>query len=236
MDPVEPSPEFPQEKGDPVSKDPIANIRRLLKRRPLRRRISEPKTPDLKTTRSGVGIWRLAALVSFAINVLFLVLIVLIGARLFKFKATVAEPLLEGVYNAVGQMDDVEVQTEVRVSSDIPVSFDVALQRDTIVTLSQPTRINGAYLSIRSATFSVDAPSTIDLPIGAQLPITMDLTVPVSTTIPVELTIPVDLALSESDLQPAIQAIQELVAPYTQLLEETPDCWQMLLWGGACPE
>jgi hypothetical protein len=234
MDPVEPSPEFPQEKGDPVSKDPITNIRKLLKRRPSKEK--KPKTSAPRTANSGVGIWRLAAIVSFVVNILFIIFILLIGNRLFKFQTSVAEPLLEGVYNAVGQLDDVEVQTEVQVSSDIPVAFDVSVQRDTIVTLSQPTRVEGAYLSIRSATFSVDAPSIIDLPIGTELPITMDLTIPVNTTIPIEFTVPVELALSESDLQPAIQSIQDLVAPYQQLLEETPDCWQMLLWGGTCPD
>jgi hypothetical protein len=236
MDPVEPSPEFTPEKGDPVSKDPVANIRKLLKRGRSTDRKPKPKTPKPGTKNSGVGIWRLAALISIVINILFLVLILWIGSRLFKFKAAVAEPLLEGVYNAVGQMDDVQVQTEVQISSDIPVAFDVPVQRDTVVTLSQPTRVEGAYLSIRSATFSVDAPSTIDLPVGTELPITMDLIIPVNTTIPVQFSVPVQLALSESDLQPAIQAIQDLIAPYNQLLEETPDCWQMLLWGGTCPE
>lgn len=231
MDPVEPSQEFPQEKGDPVSRDPVANIKKLLKRRPRRLKTAKPEG-----TKTGVGLWRAAALASLIINVLFLVLILVIGARLFNLKTAVAEPLLEGVYSALSQMDDVEVQTEIQVSSEVPVAFDVALQRDTVVTLSQPVRIEGAYLSIRSATFSVDAPSTIDLPIGAQLPITLDLTVPVSTTIPVALSVPVDLALSESDLQPAIQAIQDLVEPYKQLVQDIPDCWQMLLWGGACPE
>ena len=105
-----------------------------------------------------------------------------------------------------------------------------------VVTLSEPVRIDGAYLSIRSATFSVDAPSIIDLPVGTQLPITLDMTVPVNTTIPVSLSVPVDLALTESDLQPAIQAIQDLIEPYKQLVQDTPDCWQMLLWGGECPE
>jgi hypothetical protein len=236
MDPVDPSPQLPKEKGDPVSKDPIANIRKLLKRGSSGKGTSKAKTPREKKPKTGAGIWRFAALLSLVINILLLVLILMIGTRLFGLKTAVAEPLLEGVYNAVGQMDDIEVQTEVKVMSEIPVTFDIDVQRDTILTLSQPTRVEGAYLSIRSATFSVDAPSTIDLPIGTQLPITMDLTIPVNTTLPVELSVPVELVLSESDLQPAIQAIQDLVEPYQQLLDETPDCWQMLLWGGACPQ
>ena len=236
MDPIEPSPGLPKDKGDPVSKNPITNIRRLLKRAPLKKRDAGPKTSGTKPTKSGIGIWRLVALVSFVINILFLALIVIIGTRLFGFKAAVAEPLLEGVYNAVGQMDDVDVQTEVQLRSEVPVSFDVTVQRELTVTLTEPTRVEGAYLSIRSATFSVDAPSTIDLPAGAQLPITMDLTIPVNTTIPVELTAPVEVTLSESDLEPAIKSIQDLVGPYQQLLEDVPDCWQMFLWGGTCPK
>lgn len=236
MDPVKPSPEHAEEKSDTVSRDPIENIRKLLGRRTPRPKKVKPERSKLKSDKSGQGIWRVVALGSFALNILFLVLILMIGVRLFNFKTVVVEPLLEGVYLAVGEMDDIEVQTEVEVRSDVPVVFDLALQRDTMVTLSQPTRIEDAYLSIRSATFSVDAPTTIDLPIGTQLPITLDLTVPVNTTIPIELSVPVDLALTETEMQPAIQAIQELVEPYKQLVEETPDCWQMLLWGGTCPD
>jgi hypothetical protein len=236
MDSNESSQGMPNEKGDPVSKDPIANIRKLLKREPSEKTDSSPKPPGKKPTKSGMGIWRWAALVSFAINIIFLILIVLIGTRLFQFKTAAVEPLLEGVYSAVSQMDDVDVQTQVQVSSEVPVSFDVTVERDTVVTLSEPTQIEGAYLSIRSATFSVDAPSTIDLPVGTQLPITMNLSIAVNTTIPVELTVPVEVTLSESDLQPAIEAIQDLVGPYQQLLDDVPDCWQMLLWGGACPQ
>ena len=235
MNPVEPSSELPNEKDDPVSKDPIANIRKLIKKRAPKVRASKSKAPKSGETRSSSNLWRVAAWVSLVVNVLFVVLILVVGSRLLQFKSAVLEPLLEGVYAAVGQMDDASIETEVTVSSEVPVVFDLPLQRETVVTLSQPTRIEGAYLSIRSATFSVDAPSTIDLPIGAQLPITLDILVPVNTTVPVELKVPVELNLSESDLQPAVSALQELIAPYQQLVEEAPDCWQMLLWGGDCP-
>jgi hypothetical protein len=177
MDPVEPSSDFTKDKDDPVSKDPIANIRKLLKKRAPKSRV--PKSREAKAK---PDLWRIAALASLGVNALFLVLIIIIGGRLLQFKTAVLEPLLEGVYSAVGQMDDAVIQTEVTVSSEVPVVFDLPLQKETLVTLTQPTRIEGAYLSIRSATFSVDAPSTIDLPIGAQLPISLDLSIPVSTT------------------------------------------------------
>jgi hypothetical protein len=230
MDPVEPSQEFSNDQEDPVSKDPIANIKKLIRKRVPR--FQAPRSREVKTR---PDLWRAAALISLVVNVLFLVLILLIGNRLLHFKTTVVEPLLEGVYSAVGQIDDGVVQTEVTVSSEVPVVFDLPLQRETVVTLTQPTRIENAYLSIRSATFSVDAPSTIDLPIGAQLPISLDLTIPVSTTVPVELSVPVELNLSESTFQPVVSTLQELVEPYKLLAQDAPDCWQMLLWGGACP-
>lgn len=229
MEPVEPSLELDKDQGDPVSKDPITNIRKLMKKRAPKIRASKSRNAKPKP-----DLWRVAALISLVVNALFVVLIISIGGRLLQFKTAVFEPLMEGVYTAVGQMDDAIIQTEVTFSSDIPVVFDLPLQKDTVVTLTQPTRIEGAYLSIRSATFSVDAPSTIDLPIGAQLPITLDLSVPVSTTVPVELSVPVELKLTESDLQPAVSALQELVEPYKQLAQDAPDCWQMLLWGGDC--
>jgi len=230
MDPVEPSAEFAKEKDDPVSKDPIANIRKLMKKR-----IPRFRAPKSRETKPKPDLWRAAAVVSLAVNALFLLLIILIGGRLLQFKTAVVEPLLEGVYSAVGQMDDAVIKTEVTVSSEVPVVFDLPLQKETVVTLTQPTRIEGAYLSIRSATFSIDAPSTIDLPIGAQLPIALDLSIPVSTTVSVELSVPVELNLSESDLQPAVAALQDLIEPYKQLAQDAPDCWQKLLWGGDCP-
>jgi hypothetical protein len=225
MFPSEPSPEFPDTSGDPVSKDPVTNIRKLMKKQ-------APKASDVK---SKEGLWRGAALVSFVINILFLGLILLVGSRVLSFKSEVAEPLLDGVYKAVDQMDDIQIQTDVKVSGEVPVAFDLPLQRETTVTLSQPTRIDGASLSIRSATFSIDAPTVIVLPAGAELPITLDLSVPVNATVPVELTVPVTLSLTDSNLEPTIKALQDLIEPYKQLAEETPDCWQMLLWGGACP-
>jgi len=235
MDHTESPPEFDQESVEPISKDPIANIRNLIKKRVPRLRIPKIRSPKVAETRPSFNLWRFTAFVSLVVNFLFIVLIVVIGARLMQFKSAVMEPLLEGVYSAIGQMDNASFDSEITVQSEIPVAFDLPLQRETVVTLSQPTRIENAYLSIRSATFSVDAPSTIDLPIGAQLPITLDITVPVHTTVPVELAVPVKLSLADSDLQPAVDALQDLVEPYKELSKELPDCWQMLLWGGECP-
>jgi hypothetical protein len=225
MEPVEPSQSQPQEGRDPISRDPVENLRSMMGRRP-------------KGTSSGktsLGLWRLAAILSLIVNVLFLLFIFAVGRRLFLLKTDVAEPLLENVSAFVNQVEGTTIQTDVKVTGQVPVVFDLPLQQTTTVTLSEDTRIDGASLSIRSATLSIDAPASMTVPAGSQLPVTIDLIVPVNTTVPVELTVPVTLSLADSKISPSFEALQKLVEPYQALAEEAPDCWQNLLWGGNCP-
>ena len=225
MEPVEPSQPQPQESRDPISRDPVDNLRSMIGRRPI----------EANVGKTSLTLWRVAAILSLIINLLFLFLIFAIGRRLFILKTDVAEPLLENVSAFVSQVEETSIQTEVKVTGQVPVVFDLPLQQTTVITLSEETRIEGASLSIRSATFSIDAPASVTLPSGSQLPITLNLTIPVNTTVPVELTVPVNLSLAESKISPSFEALQKLVEPYQALAEEAPDCWQNLLWGGECP-
>ncbi|NIM95516.1 MAG: hypothetical protein GTO18_17600 [Anaerolineales bacterium] len=223
MDPDE-SREISSEDEEPVDKNPLINLRKLLKREPSEERDK------------GSGWLGSAALVaSLVLNLIFLIILIVVAGRLFSIKSEVAEPLLEVVDLTVQAIEDTTIQADMTVKADVPVSFDVPLQRETTVILSQPTRVEGVELSIRSATFSIDAPASFILPAGTQLPITMDLTVPVQTTVPVEVVLPVELSLEESGLEQPIGALQDLIVPYRVLLGDAPDCWQMLLWGGECP-
>lgn len=225
MDPVEAAQANPEESGDPISRDPIHNLRSMIGRGKR-----EPST-----SRSSLGLWRGAAILSIFVNLLFLLLIFAIGKRLFALKTEIAEPLLENVAAFVNQMEAGKIETEVYLHGQVPVAFDLVLQQDTVITLAEETRITGASLSIRSATFSIDAPSTITLPAGSQLPVTLNLSVPVNTTAPVELVVPVSFSLADSEITPSLEALQKMIEPYRALAEQAPNCWQGLLWGGKCP-
>jgi hypothetical protein len=117
----------------------------------------------------------------------------------------------------------------------VPITLEVPLKRNTVATLSEPVRIEGASISIRSATLSIDAPASLTLPVGAELPLGLDLSVTVDTVIPIDLTVPVEFPIAESELGDSISAMRGLIEPYRSIVSEMPACWQMLLWGGDCP-
>jgi hypothetical protein len=63
------------------------------------------------------------------------------------------------------------------------------------------------------------------------LPIQLSITVPVNTQVPVDLTVPVAIPLKETDLHQPFVGLQEVLLPYQNLLERTPDSWDQVL----CP-
>jgi hypothetical protein len=225
MDPVEPTSDISKEPVKSVSRNPLSNLRTLLK----------GKIPQINIPKPSVGFRPFVIGVSVLLNLALLWVVIALGNHLFTLRGLVAETLLETVSKSVGLSADAQIETTVNIQEELPVSFNVPLQQDTLITLSQPTRIENASLSIRSATLSIDAPTVITLPVGAELPITLDITVPVSATVPVDLTIPLQIPLANSELGESFTALQSLVDPYEQIVSETPGCWQMLLWGGDCP-
>lgn len=225
MSSVEPSPESSNDAVANVSRNPLTNLRTLFKR----------KNSAIKLAGRGLSLGGALIVFSILLNAIFLWLVISLGNTLFAMKETVTEALLEGVTNSMALSENAQIQTVVNINEQVPLAFDVVLKRDTLVVLFQPTRIENASLSIRSANLSVDAPASITLPVGAELPITFDLTVPVNVSVPIELAVPVAISLAESDLGEAFQALQSLVVPYEKLQSEIPGCWQMLLWRGDCP-
>lgn len=225
MSSVEPSPEISNDAVANVSRNPLTNLRTLFKR----------KNFAIKLDGRGLSLGGALIVFSILLNAIFLWLVISLGNTLFAMKETVTETLLEGVTNSMALSENAQIQTVVNINEQVPLAFDLVLKRDTLVVLFQPTRIENASLSIRSANLSVDAPASITLPVGAELPITFDLTVPVNVSVPIELSVPVAISLAESDLGEAFQALQSLVVPYEKLQSEIPGCWQMLLWRGDCP-
>ena len=224
MDPVDSPPEFRVETQPVVSRNPVANLKTLMADLP----------PRLWQGKAAQAFWRVATLFSFAVNVALLALLLSLGGRLFELKRTVAMPLLDGVYRGFGQMDAAHITTNVTIKTEIPVAFDLPVQNNTVVTLTEPARIEGASVNIQTLGLSLNAPATVILPAGANLPITLNFSVPVQTTVPVELQVPVDIPLSESELHAAFSGMQALLAPYLEAVARIPDCWEMLLWGGQC--
>lgn len=183
----------------------------------------------------GAAFWKVATLLSLTINLGLVVALALLARQVFLLKTAVAEPLVSGLVEGFVQMDRAHIRTTITVQDEIPVTFDLPVQQDTVVVLSQPARIEGATVTIRSGVLGIfDAPATVTLPAGTQLPIRLDMTVPVETTVPVELTVPVDIPLEETELHAPFTWLQSLFTPYRAWLAAMPDCWEEAAWDRPC--
>ncbi len=180
----------------------------------------------------GPAFWTVASVISLTVNVVLLAVIVLLARNLFALKHVVQDQLLGGLSRNFALMDQAVIRTTVEVHDEIPVVFDLPVEADTVVILSQDTLIRNAKVTLRTGGLQIfSAPADIILPKGTALPIQLSITVPVNTQVPVDLTVPVAIPLKETDLHQPFVGLQEVLLPYQNLLERTPDSWDQVL----CP-
>ena len=168
--------------------------------------------------------------------ILFLLLFLgILLLNVFRINNVFVRPLVSGLYTGFVQMDEARIRTTITVEDQLAIAFDLPLKKQTIVTLSEDTVIEGAIVSLRTGTMVIsNAPATVTLPAGTELPVFLDLEIPVQTNIPVTLLVPVDIAVADTDLHEPILQLQQLFAPLSSLAESIPGCWSMALWGGDC--
>jgi hypothetical protein len=157
--------------------------------------------------------WTTASVLSFIVNVILIVVLVVVGQQLFTLKQLVNDHLLGGLYENFILMDRAHIKTNITVEDNIAINFDLPISQETTVTLTQDTRITGAYVGVLSA------PTTVTLPAGTTLPIRLEMTVPVSTTIPIKLNVPVDIPLEQTELHQPFVGLQKVVSPFYWMLQ-----------------
>ena len=174
----------------------------------------------------GPAFWTIASLISISVNIVLFVLLILIGRQLFAIKDLASNQLVGGLYQNFIKMDQARITTTVEVNDTIPVVFDLPVQTNTIVVLTEPTRIKGANVNLSTGGLTIRAPSNITLPAGTELPVSLNIVVPVNTRVPVKLTVPVDIPLQQTELHEPFVGLQNVVAPYNDLLASPPNSWQ----------
>lgn len=182
----------------------------------------------------GPAFWTISSLVSLVVNVILIVILVALARELFGIKALVQNQLVGGLYTNFQKMDAAHIKTNItvkdtiHVNDTIPVVFTMPLQQKTTVTLTKNTPIEGATIFLNGAR----VPLNIVLPKGTPLNIALDLTIPVSQTLPVALTVPVslnvpvDIPLEQTELHEPFVGLQNVLAPYQQLLAGLPNSWK----------
>jgi hypothetical protein len=186
----------------------------------------------IETERLKPAFWTVACAISLVVNVALIVALLLLGGQVFKIKQILTNQVLGGLYANFQLMDQASIQTSVKVSSTIPVQFDLPVKTNTTVTLTQDTAISGARVNLSTGGLSItSAPADIVLPAGTRLPISLDISVPVNAQVPVQLDVPVDIPLNQTQLHAPFVGLQQVVAPYYQLLQSQPNSWGDL-WCG----
>jgi hypothetical protein len=189
--------------------------------------------------------WTVASVLSLTVNVILIVILVIAGRELFAIKSLVNDQLIGGLHSNFVKMDEANIRTTIQVNDTIqvkdtiqvndtiPVVFDLPLQQNTTVTLIADTPVRNATIYLNGQA----VPLNLVLRRGTQLGIALDLIVPVNQTVPVQLTVPVDLQvpvslsvpvdipLRETELHQPFVGLQNVVAPYQELLTGLPDSW-----------
>lgn len=157
--------------------------------------------------------FNVAGILSFIVNIILIVALLILARELFALKALVGDHLLGGLYKNFQLMDAAHIRTTITVQDNIPVAFDLPISQQITVTLTENTTIRNAIVGVLSV------PTTVTLPAGTRLPIQLDLTVPVQTTIPITLNVPVDIPLQETELHQPFMGLQDVVRPLNDLLQ-----------------
>jgi hypothetical protein len=211
----------------PAASQPIAVVpTRTADQKPAAKSSAGPKKALIKRDKLAPAFFNTVGILSFIVNIILIVVLVILARELFALKALVGDHLLGGLYANFILMDKAHIRTNIVVEDSIPIQFDLPIDQAIIVTLNEPTRINGAQVVINSGGLSINAPANIVLPAGTQLPIQLNLTVPVQTTVPIKINVPVDIPLQETELHQPFIGLQDVVRPLYELLQpkiKSPD-------------
>jgi hypothetical protein len=180
----------------------------------------------------GPGFWSLGSALSLILNVVLIIIVIILGVRLFAWKKLITDDVVGGLYYNFILMDQATIASTVEVEDTMPVQFDLPLKQETTVRLTQPTRIDGARVTLSTGGLNiVNAPADIVLPEGTVLPVELDLVVPVNTTVPVQITVPVNIPLNETELHAPFVGLQEVVSPIYWWLRDLPSSWWEVFTG-----
>lgn len=184
------------------------------------------------------ALWTIASVISMVTTVVLIVVLIILLRELFTLKTIVGDKLLGGLQTNFEQMDAATINTTVivddtiTVDDTIPVQFSLTLNQNTNVILTENTSIPNTIVTLNG----VQVPTNIILPAGTSLPIALNMEVPVDQTIPillevpVHLEVPVSIPLENTELHQPFTGLQGVVAPYNNMLEDTPDSWCEAGW------
>lgn len=171
--------------------------------------------------------WTIASIMSFTVNVVLLIALLLTLQTLKQFPtipaiaSDQAASLLGGLYTNFVKMDEANIRTNIHVEKEIPVQFSLNVSGPTNVTLREAVTIRGALVTVETGGLNiVNARATIVLPKDTLLPINIEnLVVPVDQKVLAVLDVPVDIPLDQTELHEPFVGLQKVVEPWYCIIE-----------------
>jgi hypothetical protein len=164
-----------------------------------------------------------AIFISFGINMVLLVFLIIAANFIIPATKMIAEPLVEGLHQSFIDMSDAHITRTIVVQDSIPVVFDLPVQTQTVATLTQPVPMNIPTTFVLPAGGGfINGTVSFELPAGTELPVELNIIVPVSETIPIEIAVEVDIPLEETELSEPFLRLQSLIAPFDKFLSGLP--------------
>lgn len=180
---------------------------------------AKTKQPIFQPGKLLPAFWTVASGLSFIVNVILIVTLIILGQELFELKRLVGNHVIDGLYQNFVLMDNASIKTNIQVQDTIPVNFTLPISQDTVVTLTEPTRVNNVLINLNSGGLSINSPANIVLPAGTNLPVHLNLTVPVDTQIPILLNVPVNIPLNQTELHKPFAGLQKVIGPFNTMLD-----------------
>lgn len=164
-----------------------------------------------------------AIFVSFGLNMVLLVFLILATLYILPTTNKIAEPLVGGLHQSFVDMSEAHITRTIVVQDSIPVVFDLPVQTETVATLTEPVpmSIPTTFVLPGGGGF-INGTVSLELPAGTGLPVEFSMTVPVSETVPIEMAVAVDIPLEETELNAPFLALQSLIAPFDEFLSGLP--------------
>jgi hypothetical protein len=174
-----------------------------------------------------------AILLSFIMNFVLILVLLVVVQQIFAIKAGILEPLVTGLHSSFVGLGEARIITNIKVEDTIPVKLDVPLDTSTVVTLTQdvPIRVPAGFTLSDGTTLRGTVALT--LPTGLALPVALKLNVPIDQSLPITLNVPVDIALSQTQLNDVAHRLEGLFDPLVRLIGNLPNDWnEAAVWIG----
>ena len=168
----------------------------------------------------------IAIAISFIINFILIVTLLIVVTLLFDIKRGILQPLVNGLYSSFVGLDQSAILTTIHVSDTVPVNLNIPLKTNTTVILTSdvPIRANASF-NLPGGGGTINGMVNIVLPTGLKLPVALDLMVPVNDKLPVTLNVPVNIHVQDTQLHDPISQLQSVLRPYVRLLGNLPNDW-----------